>query len=111
MTILCTIILMLFLWVPKFKSASDRVSPGVTSTQDSLLIGRMKRCRIVLKDGTIKKDCQIVAIHDHWIEYKKDGSLHDLLIESIRRIEIQDGRMNAVFFDEKHRPVLGSYVY
>ncbi len=102
-----------FLWVPMFADAgeNEKTEAPLCQDKDSLLLTRMKNVRIVLKDGTIRKNCKITAIKEYWIEYIKDGSLHDLLIESIERIEIQDGKMNAVFFDEKKKPIIGSYVY
>ncbi len=64
--------------------------------------------RIVLKDGSVKKDCRLREIHDYWIVYEKNGSLHDQLIEKIQRIEISAEEEPVLVFDEKNRPkILG----
>ena len=62
--------------------------------------------RIVLKDGSVKKDCLLREIHAYWIVYQKNGSLHDQLIEKIQRIEISAEEAPVLVFDEKNRPVI-----
>lgn len=107
------VVLAFLLWVPMFAEAENAEATGTAAIQnkDSVLLSKLSKVRIVLKDGTMKKNCKVVEIKSYWIVYEKDGSLHDLMIESIERIEIQDGKMEAVFFDDKHKPRIGSYVY
>ena len=133
MTIPLMICLLMFMWVPMFAQTSDpeTIETGImpvrtTGVQsdvkkqnprtcegkkDSSLLSRLIKTRIVLKDGSMKKNCRIKEMHSYWIVYEKDGSLHDQMIDKIQRIEICDGTMHAVFFDEKNRPLTGSYVY
>ena len=105
--------LSVILWVPMMAQTKDSITHQTSPIHrnDSLLISKLRKTRIVLKDGTIKKNCHVKEIHDYWIVYEKEESLHDLMIEEIERIEIMDGTMHAVFFDEKKKPVVGSYVY
>ena len=76
---------------------------------DSILLSKLGKTKIVLKDGSIKKNCRIKKIHSYWIVYEKDGALHDQQIDKIRRIEIEDGTMRAVFFDDKNKPRIDFY--
>ena len=46
-----------------------------------------ERCTIVLKNDKTIKDARLWEIYLNRIEYEKSGSLHDLLIEKIKRIE------------------------
>lgn len=52
--------------------------------------------RIVEKDKTIITNIQLVEVHDYWIVYLKQGSLHDLLLERIDRIEFPDNRWDGI---------------
>jgi hypothetical protein len=56
------------------------------------------KARIVLKDGSIKKSCRLREIHATWIIYVKDGVLHDLPMDKISRLELEDGE-GAVYFE------------
>ena len=104
--------LSIFLCVPIFAQTIDSTkADNHVEKKDSVLISKLKKTRIVLKDGSIKKNCRIKEINDYWIVYEKDGVLHDQQIDKIKRIEISDGTMNAVFFDDKNRPKIGSYTY
>ena len=63
--------------------------------------------RIILKDKRIFKNTKVHKIHSYWIEYIKDGSLHDFMIEKIERIEIgNDNQKEVIVFDEKNKPVI-----
>lgn len=81
----------------------------VNKQKDSLLLTRLANTRIILKEFGIRKNCKIVEINEYWIVYIKDGSLHDLMIEEIKRIEIGDGSMEAVFFD-KNKKAFVNYI-
>lgn len=64
--------------------------------------------RIILKDGTVKKNCILKEINKNWIVYMKDKVLHDMMIDRIKRIEFADKSL-AIFFDEKNKPMLKTY--
>jgi len=91
-----------------FRSDSNKkqMSLELQERKDSLLLSRLGNTRIILKDGSIKKNCNVKEINEYWIVFEKEGSLHDQLIEKIRRIEIEDGRMQAVFFDENNKSMI-----
>lgn len=105
--------LSMFLWVPMFAQTgtTKQNASNVPARNDSLFLQRLSNTRIVLKDGTQKKNCKITEIKEYWIVFEKEGSLHDMMIDKIERIEICDGTMQAVFFNEKNRPEIGYYVY
>jgi hypothetical protein len=112
-TISMLIGLSMFIWVPMFTptgfaqtegSTQKENAPNNIKKKDSLLLSRLRNTRIVFKDGSIRKNCKVKEINDYWIVYEKEGSLHDLMIEKVSRIEIGDGTMQAVFFDEKNKP-------
>lgn len=99
--------LLMFIWVPMFVqttkpdrsvrsgSIQKQIALNNIEKKDSILLSRLVTVRIVLKDGSIKKNCKVIEIHEYWLVYEKDGSLHDLLIEKIKRIEIGDGTKHA----------------
>ena len=105
----------MLLWMPMMAQTNNSVTNRTETQQlekkDSIPLSQLEKTRIVLKDGSIKKNCHIKEINDYWILYLKDGSLHDQAIDKIRRIEITDGTMRAVFFDENNRPRLDIYSY
>lgn len=123
MTIISMLIgLSLFLWMPllynpvgRFEQITNSIKKQNASNfierKDSIILSRLKNTRIVFKDGSIRKNCTVKEINNYWIVYEKDGSLHDLEIEKISRIEIGNGTMKAVFFDEKNKPGIRTYMY
>jgi len=52
--------------------------------------------RIIEKDNTIIKKITLAAVNEYWIEYIKDNSLHDKLMEQIIRIEFPQSKWGAV---------------
>ena len=59
-----------------------------------------ERCTIVLKNDKTIKDARLWEIYLNWIEYEKSGSLHDLLIDEIKRIETSK---ELIAFDKDHK--------
>lgn len=63
---------------------------------------KLGKGKIFEKDKSIKKNILLHEIHlpkedsAGWITYIKDGSLHDLLIEKIERIEFPEAEQGAV---------------
>ena len=107
--------LCMLLWAPMMAQTSNSTikqnAPTCVERKDSALLSRLKETRIVFKDGSIRKNCNVKQINDYWIVYEKAGSEHDLEIDKIKRIEICDGTMQAVFFDEKNKPEIGMSVH
>ena len=119
MSTLITILFILCFTVPVFAQKSDSEikskdmnnsnnNMNVANKQvDSQLLSRLVNTRIIFKDNSIRKNCKIVEINEYWIVYIKEGSMHDLMIEEIKRIEIGDGTTQAVYFDENNKPIIG----
>ena len=83
------------------KSHLDDINDEIKRLQNQLGEGR-----IILKDNRIYKRTKIHKIHPYWIEYVKNGSLHDLMIEKIKRIEIGREIQKVIVFDKKNKPVI-----
>ena len=77
------------------KKISDEI------TGDSVRIEDLGKLRIIEMDGSIKKNVIIKEIHTYWIVYEKEASLHDFLITSIERIEMEDYKNKAIYFDKR----------
>ncbi len=69
-------------------------------------VWQLGHCIIYEKDGSEIRNALIKEIHDHWIVYEKNGSLHDFMIEKIDRIGIGSNRSYAVYFDTKGKPYI-----
>ena len=52
--------------------------------------------RIVEKDRSILKNITLHEVKEYWVVYIKNGSIHDLLMEKIDRIEFRDTKWGAV---------------
>ena len=111
--------LLIILWVPMFtetqeskKEDKDKSSSkNSESDKEKNLLTRLKKTRIVLKDNSVIKNCRIKAMDYVKIVYEQSGNLYDQMIGMIERIDILDGTMHAIFFDEKNEPSVGAYVY
>lgn len=86
-------------------------SKGADSTKEKNSISRIQAIhskfgtgRIILKDRGSIKSVIIQEIHPYWVVYKKDGSLHDQLIEEIEKIEIGREKQRVIFFDKNNKP-------
>ena len=100
----------MFLWVPMLAEAAEskKEQKVYAEKNDSLLLKKLLKTRIIMKDGSIKKNCKVTEIKEYWIVYEKEGSLHDVMIEKIERIEFNNGTQ-AVFFDEKNKPEIETW--
>ena len=72
---------------------------------EEIALSRIGNTRIVLKDRTIRKDCILKEIKTNWIVYMKDRVLHDMMIDAIKWIELEDGT-SAIYFDVKNNPII-----
>jgi len=102
--------LSMIIWMLMFAQAEGSIKINKASItnvkKDSTLLLRLKNCRIVLKDGSIKKNCKVNEINEYWITYEKGGSMHDQMIDKIRRIELDDGTTQEVIFNQNNKPEL-----
>ena len=52
--------------------------------------------RIVEKDRSILKNITLYEVREYWVVYVKNGSIHDLLMEKIDRIEFRESKWGPV---------------
>lgn len=69
-------------------------------------IWQLGSCIIYEKDGSEIRRALIKEIHDHWVVYEKEGSLHDIMIDKIDRIQLGSDKSCSVYFDEKSKPYI-----
>ncbi len=75
--------------------------PDLTKREDLIALGSGK---IIEKDRSIIKNITLHEVKEYWIVYVKNGSIHDLLMEKIDRIEFNEskwGRIKLEFPDGK----------
>jgi len=68
-----------------------------------ITLSRLGYTRIFLKDGSIKKNCVLKEINKYWIVYMKDKALHDMAIDRIKRIEVENDNQ-VIYFDDNNKP-------
>ena len=85
------LLLMVFL-SPAFSQQPDS-TPDLTKKQDLADLGTGK---IIEKDRSIYKDIILREIKPYSIVYEKNGSLHDMPIDDIKRIEFPDSKWGSV---------------
>ena len=61
---------------------------------------------IITKKEGIKKNCTIKEINSSYVVYEKDGSLHDILIQKIDRIETEPNNDTVIFFNSVNKPMI-----
>ena len=64
--------------------------------------------QIILKKETKIKNCIVKEIQPNTIVYERDGTLHDLQIEKIERIDMEMNSTKAIFFDGENKPMIMS---
>ncbi len=67
---------------------------------------QLGKCIIFETDGSQIRNLILKEIHDHWVVFEKNGSLHDFMIEKIDRIELGKDNRYCMFFDEKGKPYI-----
>lgn len=111
--IILPLAVLLWLALPSFAQKDSTKKETLIEAEygKPVILSQLGLTRIVLRNGNIKKDCKIVELHDYWIVYEKDGSLHDQMIDKIKRIELCGEVNSAIFFDEKNKPVIRQMRY
>ncbi|MGZ3867224.1 MAG: hypothetical protein ACXVC6_00935 [Bacteroidia bacterium] len=72
------------------------IGPDLTKQEDLKKLGVGK---IFEKDEFIIKHIMLVEIKEKYIVYEKDGSLHDLPIEVIRKIEFPESIWKIIYVE------------
>ena len=62
--------------------------------------------RLILKDKSIYKRIRVHEVNSLWIVFLKNGSLHDMLIEKIARIQYGQGIGPIVTFNSDNKIVV-----
>lgn len=94
------IILLLVLTVT-VEVVSQSPQPDLTKKEDLKALGVG---RIVEKDRSIVKNIMLHEVNEYWIVYLKNQSVHDMMMESIDRLEFLEskwGRLTIKFQDGK----------
>lgn len=76
-----------------FTLTRQNKGPDFTKADDLKALGTGK---VIKKDNCIIKNVKLLQVNEYWIVYEKNSSSHDLLMESIRRIEFPESKWGAV---------------
>src|ERR1700752_4097897 len=74
-------------------SSAQIIVPDLSNAEDLKKLGVGK---IFEKDNCVLKKITLVEVNENSIVYLKDGSMHDMAIESIKRIEFPESRWNSI---------------
>ena len=55
--------------------------------------------RIIEKDNSVLKNISLFEVKDYWIIYLKNESMHDLPMESIKRIEFPESKWGKLIIE------------
>lgn len=106
--------ILLFLFMLSVKVISQK-SESIKVKYTTLMIGKhelnlkdLGYTRLILKDGSIKKNCIVTEIGENGIVYIKDKVLHDMLIDRVQKIEFDEGDW-YIYFEPSHKPVVSRY--
>lgn len=47
------------------------------------------KARIEMKEGTVFLNCVITEVRTNWLVYRKDGVLHDQMVDKIKRVRFE----------------------
>lgn len=72
---------------------------------EKILLQDIGRVSIVLKGGKAMDKCYIWEIGRNNVEYKREGSLHDMPIDKIERIDMENSA-RFIYFDSDHTPFI-----
>ncbi|MCC7301185.1 MAG: hypothetical protein IT233_00945 [Bacteroidia bacterium] len=94
---------------PKRVSKTSHVqtdSIAIRNSQKKWPLWQLGICTIIETDGSEIRRAVIKEIHDYWVVYEKEGSLHDIMIEKIGRIQLGSDKACSVFFDSIGKPYI-----
>lgn len=81
------------IWLLTASATLQNWFPDLSKPEDIAALGTGK---IIEKDNSIIKQITLKEIREHWIVYIKNASLHDLPMESIRRLEFHDTKWGSI---------------
>ena len=74
-------------------SPQQRHRPDLTKREDLIALGPGK---IIEKDRSVLKNITLHEVKEYWIVYVKNGSVHDLMMEKIDRIEFSESKWGPI---------------
>ncbi|MGZ3862439.1 MAG: hypothetical protein ACXVPN_03015 [Bacteroidia bacterium] len=77
-------------------STAQVIGPDLNKKEDLKKLGAGK---IFEKDEFIIKHITLIEIREKYIVYEKEGSLHDLPIEVIRKIEFPESKWKIIYIE------------
>lgn len=86
-------LMMLSLILAIMLSPQQSQRPDLLKKEDLVALGVGK---IVEKDRSVIKNITLHEVKEYWIVYIKNGSIHDLMIERIDRIEFSESKWGLV---------------
>jgi len=90
--------------IPKTKTTSNGTKTPIDVLKE--LHQKYGPARLVLKDRGVYKKITVYEINDEWLVFLKDGSLHDMSIERIARIEYGKEYGPRVTFNNDNKIVI-----
>ena len=79
-------------------SSAQIIVPDLGNAEDLKKLGIGK---IIEKDNSVYKNITLVEVTENGIVYLKGGSMHDMAIESIKRIEFPESRWRFIIIEFK----------
>ncbi len=86
-------LMMLSLILAIMLSPQQSQRPDLLKKEDLVALGVGK---IVERDRSVIKNITLHEVKEYWIVYIKNGSIHDLMIERIDRIEFSESKWGLV---------------
>ena len=87
------LIIFCLLLIASHSVATRGQQPDLSKKEDLMALGLG---RIIEKDRSIRKSITLYVVKEYWVVYVKNGSVHDLLMEKIDRIEFSDSKWGRI---------------
>ncbi len=99
----CRVIVPLLLLV-MLESSFQEAKPDLKNKNDLKLLGSGT---LLEKDNSRMRHIELYEVKDSWIVYIKDGSLHDMLMENIDRLEFPGSKWGSLEITfQRNQPVI-----
>ena len=96
-TTMRTLIIISLVLISSHSVATLGQLPDLSKKEDLMALGIG---RIIEKDKSIRKGITLHEVKEYWVVYVKNGSVHDIMMEKIDRIEFSEskwGRLKIEF--------------
>ena len=98
-----TLIVLSLVLITTYSVATHAQLPDLSKKEDLKALGIG---RIIEKDRSVLKNITLHEVKEYWVVYIKNGSIHDLLMEKIERVEFSESKWGPIkleFTDGKPR--------